>query len=212
MKMFKLIFFITVIFGCSYGVPALLSSSHIEQKEASLQLYAYRESVEDNFNEKCILCTESKDYKATIFFTKHWKVTLWRNQAYLGRTLITSQRHFSTYEEMTDEEAKEYKEILRLFLPALKKTFGTTHFNVAYLMNQAYKPENKEEPHFHWHIIPRYEGKRTFADEVFQDPDFGNSFDFQRKQYMDEEFQEKAIQAIRENLDITFLEKKNDLP
>lgn len=72
-----------------------------------LKFYAYAESVSDHFDRECILCTPSRDYGATIAFTKHWKITYWMNQAYLGRSLIISKRHFGTYEEMTDKEASE---------------------------------------------------------------------------------------------------------
>ena len=180
------------------------------QLYANVCFYAYTEDTEDNFNQECILCTESHDYQATIAFTKYWKITLWRNQAYLGRSLITSRRHFGTYEEMNDEEACEYREILKAFLPALKDSFNATHFNVAYLMNQAYRPTSTESPHFHWHVIPRYDGTRHFGGETFTDPDFGNSFDFSRKQYMNWEFQKKAISEIRNHLCVTYLKPKRN--
>jgi len=170
----------------------------------AVEFYAYEEDVPNRFNEACILCTPSHQYEATIAFTKHWKLTYWRNQAYLGRALITSQRHFGTYEEMTDEEAQEYREILRVFLPAIQQASGAAHFNVAYLMNQAYREETPD-PHFHWHVIPRYAEPCTFADEQFEDPDFGNSFDFCRKQYLEGEFQKKAIKVIRSFMNIHYL-------
>jgi len=192
--------------SCSIGV--------LQGKEAEkVQFYAYALDAQDNFDKDCILCTESDAYEATIAFTKHWKITYWRNQAYLGRSLIIAKRHFSTYEEMTDEEALEYRQILRTYLPAIQKAFDSTHFNVAYLMNQAYRGEKADPPekngkanaHFHWHVIPRYSEQRVFAGETFDDPDFGNSFDFGRKQYLIGEFQKKATSAIRANLDIIYL-------
>ena len=184
-------------------VVLLLSLFLCSKAIAKVEFYAYVR--EDHFNPECILCTPSAEYAATIAFTKHWKITYWKNQAYLGRSLIISNRHFGSYEEMTDVEAEEYREILRVYLPALKKTFGATHFNVAYLMNQAYR-EKPADPHFHWHIIPRYDGTRSFNGEVFEDPDFGDSFNFNRKQYITEDFQKKAIQVIRANLDVIYLQ------
>jgi diadenosine tetraphosphate (Ap4A) HIT family hydrolase len=182
----------------------------------SVEFFAYEEGSTDSFDPQCILCTPPEDYFATIAFTEHWKVTLWMNQAYLGRSLIIAKRHFGSYEEMTDAEAKEYREILQQYLPALEKTFGAAHFNVAYLMNQAFRPENPDpprkegrpNPHFHWHVIPRYDGERTFEGQSFKDPDFGNVFDFRRRQMVSEEFQKRAIKAIRENLEVTYLTKE----
>jgi len=184
--------------------------------EDQVKFYAYEEEASDSFNRECILCTPAEDYFATIAFTKHWKITLWMNQAYLGRSLVIAKRHFGSYEEMTNEEAEEYREILRRYLPALKETFGSTHFNVAYLMNQAFRLENPDprrkegcpNPHFHWHVIPRYDGTRSFDGQSFVDPDFGNSFDFNRKQFVSLEFQKHAIEAIRRNLEVTYLPEK----
>lgn len=181
-----------------------------------IEFFAYRNGVEDRFDPTCILCTPTENYAATIAFTKYWKITYWMNQAYLGRSLIISQRHFGSYEEMTQEEAEEYQEILRQYLPVLRKTFGVAHFNVAYLMNQAYREEKADppqkngepNPHFHWHVIPRYNGPRIFEGRGFEDPDFGNAFDFSRKQYLIGEFQSRAIEAIRANMEITYLHKQ----
>lgn len=166
-----------------------------------------------SYDPQCMCCTLSKDDAGTVAFTKHWKIVLTENQSYLGRVVIVSQRHFGSYEEMTDDEAQEYREIFQKFLPALQKTFNATHFNVCYLMNGAYnekKPEpafkdGKPNPHFHWHILPRYDGKREFAQTTFEDPDFGNIFNLHRKQYVDEKFKKELIEAIQENLEITYV-------
>lgn len=215
----KILFFL-----CLLLIPVLVSGKNREEQficnDAGLGtsakeviFYAYQNEAVDQFNAECILCTPSDSYAATIAFTKHWKITYWMNQAYLGRSLIIAKRHFGSYEEMTDEEAEEYREILRSYLPALKKAFGATHFNVAYLMNQAYRldkadpppKDGKPNPHFHWHIIPRYDGTRFFFGQVFEDPDFGNPFDFNRKQYLVGDFQKQAIEAIRAHLDVIYL-------
>lgn len=79
--------------------------------------------------------------------------------------------------------------------------------NMAYREEKADTPrkEGKPNPHFHWHVIPRYDGPRTFACETFVDPDFGTPFDIIRKQRLEGEFQMKAIEAIRKHLDVIYL-------
>ena len=170
---------------------------------SATQFFAVDGDVKDDF-ETCILCTPSERYEATIAYTKHWKITYWSNQAYLGRSLITSQRHFGTFEEMTEEELIEFQAIMKIYLPTLKKVLGSTHFNVSYLMNQAYR-NDPYDPHFHWHIIPRYDGDRTFGGETFIDPDFGNAYDFSRKQYLEGEFQKELIAALQKELNVCFV-------
>lgn len=188
---------------------AVFSKNQAEQ----LELFAYNVNVKDQIISECPLCTLPRDYAATIAFTRNWKIFLWKDQAYLGRTLIVPFRHFGPYEEMNDEEALEYRQILKVLLPALEKTFSVTHFNVAYLMNMAYRMENpspqrkddQPNPHFHWHVIPRFNSPRMFEGETFIDPEFGNPPNLNRKQKMNEEFLLMAIEKIRENLKITYL-------
>lgn len=158
-------------------------------------------------------CTPSEKDAGTIAFTKHWKMVYVPNQSYLGRVVVTSQRHFGIYEEMKEKEAQEYREIFRKLLLAIQKAFQATHFNVAYLMNRAFDKNQPDpafqggKPHFHWHVIPRYDGAREFEGELFGDPDFGNSFNFQRKKFLVGEFRKQVIEAIRKHLDITYLEE-----
>lgn len=216
--MIKFLFTISALF-LQFQQPHSSEVTRVENHpENTLQFYAYKEQQsEDKYHANCMPCTPSQDDPGTIAFTHHWKIVYVPNQAYLGRIVMISQRHFGTYEEMTDEEAAEYREIFKTLLPALQKTFKVTHFNVAYLMNMAYnasKPEpafkdGQPDPHFHWHVIPRYDGTRQFGEEVFEDPDFGNSFNFQRKKVLVGDFRKRSIEAIRRHLNIIYLSKNN---
>ena len=199
--------------------PIFCTSPSKTVQENKIQLYAYDQlPSESHYDSLCMPCTPSADDPGTIAFTKYWKIVLVPNQSYLGRSVVISQRHFGTYEEMTDEEAKEYRDIFRQLLPALQKTFTVTHFNVSYLMNMAFniqKPdpafkESRPNPHFHWHIIPRYDGKREFGGELFEDPDFGDSFNLKRKKVLGETFRKKAVEAIRQHLEIIYLPVKDE--
>jgi len=191
-------------------LPLLLFLFSFQAKIWPVQFYACKNERENDFNKECILCTTPEKDTATIVYTKNWRLTLWVNQAYLGRMLLIANRHFGTFEEMNEEELQEFQEIMRTLLPVVKETFQVTHFNVCYLMNQAYRPINPDppqkeghpNPHFHWHIIPRYDGPRTFCKEVFTDPDFGNAFNFSRKQIPSQEVLKQAIDSIRKKLNV----------
>ena len=83
-------------------------------------------------------------------------------------------------------------------------------------MNMAFNSINPEpafkdwlpNPHFHWHVIPRYDGKREFSGEVFEDPDFGDSYDLKRKKYLVGDFRKNAIEGVRAHLDVVYLSKE----
>lgn len=183
-------------------------------EEPKICFYAYKNDMENShYNKECMPCTLSQDDAGTIAFTKHWKIVYVPNQSYLGRLVICSQRHFGSYEEMSEEETIEYSHILRKLLPALKKVYNVTHFNVAYLMNMAFNSEKAEpafkdgkpNPHFHWHVIPRYDGPREFLNEKFEDPDFGDSFNLKRKKVLIGEFRKQAINKIRDELGVCYI-------
>lgn len=197
-------FFVSVYAALSFWAVAT-------GEEFTVELYAYQESPKESvYDVECMPCTPCKNDAGTIAFTRLWKIIYVPNQSYLGRTVLIPQRHFGSYEEMSDDEAREYRFILLKLLPALTKTFGVTHFNVAYLMNMAYNVQKPDpmykngapHPHFHWHIIPRYDGVRRFAGHEFSDPDFGNAFNLRRKQVLEGQFRLQAIHAIQENLGI----------
>jgi len=194
-----------------------LMSCSISEKKV-LTLYAYDANInQSQYNQVCLPCTHTINDAGVIAFSQYWKIIYNPNQAYLGRVVLVSKRHFSDYESMTNHEIREYQEIFKILLPALQKAFDVTHFNVAYLMNMAYNnkhPEpkysnGKPSPHFHWHIIPRYNSKREFTGELFTDPDFGDTFNFKRKQYLLGGFRQKAIKSIQNLLPIRYLMKKN---
>jgi len=106
----------------------LVSSFGLFAQE-TVQLYAHKMHPDEVVcNEKCMPCTPSEKDAGMIAFTKKWKIVYVPNQSYLGRAVISSRRHFGTYEEMTDEEAGEFREILNQILPALQETFKVTHF------------------------------------------------------------------------------------
>lgn len=169
------------------------------------QLFAFKDPVEKTaFHPTCIHCTPAETDANILFFTPYWKVILLPNQSFLGRALITSHRHFESYEEMSEDEAKDYHEILKVLLPLLTKSFNVTHFNIDYLMNNSYGKKHPHPPHFHWHIIPRYDGLRDFLGETFDDPDFGEMADLFRMQNMSREFLLQERHYLQDQLPISF--------
>lgn len=179
-----------------------------------LKFFSYKDvAVQQKGNELCAYCTPNDKNSATIAFTKHWKIILAFNQAHLGRTLVIPTRHFGTYEEMAEEESWEYSQIFKDLLPALQKAFQVSNFNISYMMNWAYNPEKqnppfvdgKPSPHFHWHIVPRYDSFREFNKERFEDPDFGNPYDHYRSKSLSPDIFKCIIQAIQAQMNIDFL-------
>ena len=122
--------------------------------------------------------------------TKHWYITLWENQYYLGRASIEyknlSKRHLS---ELNENDILELFSLIKAYEKALKKSFNTTNFNWTCLMNNQYKEKNMNNPEpLHLHVWPRYKDTVEFNKEIFIDEVFGHHYDKGKEKLVDRDF------------------------
>ena len=99
-----------------------------------------------------------KDYK-------HWTLVLAKSQSILSWTIAFLKRHIQSFEELTDEELLEIKQVIKELKSALNKTFKPDWFNVMQLGNLV--------PHLHIHLVPRYKEVRKYDGRIFVDKDYG---------------------------------------
>lgn len=72
-----------------------------------------------------------------------------------GHTLVVPKRHVGTIAELTDEERSAVFDLVEVIKGALRKSFRAQGFNHAW--NEA-AVAGQSVPHFHVHIVPRFEG------------------------------------------------------
>ena len=96
---------------------------------------------------------------------QYWRLSLSRQQGYLGWCLIILQRHETDAANLTDEEIKELWSIVRSLRRALERLFHPDHFNYAFLGNVV--------RHVHMHVMPRYQAPREFGGREFVDRHWG---------------------------------------
>lgn len=147
---------------------------------------------------KCDGCQKAGENEL-VYQTKFWKVIIATDQAYLGRCFVTLKRHCGDLAELENHEWSDFIEIVKRLEFALKKSFGATLFNWACLMNYAYQ-NDPPNPHVHWHLRPRYNHEVDFADETFEDPEFGFHYDNGRTRKVSEQVKRKLLDKIKENL------------
>lgn len=90
-------------------------------------------------------------------------------QEFVGYCILSSDK-----ESLSDLEPEAWEELGKLekeLERICKKIFGTTMFNFACLMNNAYR--DNEKPHVHFHFIPRYNGERVILNKNYKDKHFG---------------------------------------
>ena len=137
----------------------------------------------------CIACTPPERDELLIAYTEHWKLIAHPWQAHIGSCLLATRQHVGRISELNDEEKKEFFSFSEMLEGGLRKTFAIDLLNYACLMNWAYREANPEpnyrdgkpSPHVHWHIITRYKNPIEFGGMVFEDPEFGEPYDGDRK-------------------------------
>ena len=106
--------------------------------------------------------------------TKHWKVVMVDDQMYLGRLVIKTIEPRLTLPDITEEEQKDFLNLIRKLENFYKEKIGATMFNYSCLMNNAYR--DGEIPHVHYHFRPRYKNPVTVLGHTFTDPNFGEHY------------------------------------
>jgi diadenosine tetraphosphate (Ap4A) HIT family hydrolase len=107
-----------------------------------------------------------------LFEGEHWSVLLYRNQSYLGRSVVyLKARKLEDPLDLTEAESEElWNEVLPRLVKALNEAFQPDRINYAHLTNRVGQ--------VHWHVVPRYETNptRQFAGHTFVDRRVGKIF------------------------------------
>lgn len=136
-----------------------------------------------------------------VFETKYWEVYLNPDQYYLGRCVVSAKRDVGAMSDLTNEEWLDFAELSRKIEKGFKEKFGATMFNWTCLMNNAYQEENPH-PCVHWHLRPRYAQPVEFAEQTFEDKEFGHHYARETEQEVSPEVFNQIVKEIK-----NFLEK-----
>lgn len=105
---------------------------------------------------------EKFGYPATLIREyEHWVVLLRPAQPTLGSLVLATRSDATEFHALPDAAFAELKQVVTAIEAALKALVGYERINYLMLM--------MVDPHVHYHVIPRYEGVRTFADLDFRD-------------------------------------------
>ena len=131
-----------------------------------------------------------------LFATSRWGVLLYRNQTYLGRSLVYLRtRALSDVLELTRDERDElWDEVLPALASGIGAAFGPDRLNYAHLANRKH--------HVHWHVVPRYETEpeRRFAGHTFLDDRRGQIFRTRRRGLVSDEVLDTIAAHLRGHL------------
>lgn len=108
-----------------------------------------------------------------LYKGKNWDVIFgdWC-QEFIGYCIIGNDKE--SLSELTPEAWEELGKLEKELERVCKKVFGATMFNFACLMNNAYR--DNEQPHVHYHFVPRYKDELNLFGKVYKDKHFGYNF------------------------------------
>lgn len=115
--------------------------------------------------DKCMFC-DFRDECQILKDYDYWTLIIAEGQLPLGWCIAFLKRHIESFEELTDKELLELKQVVAELKSALDKTFKPDWFNVMQLGNM--------EHHLHLHLVPRYKKPREFGGRTFVDQDYGH--------------------------------------
>ena len=102
-------------------------------------------------------------------YWKHWIVSLSPRQHQLASYVISAKREIEHIYELELEEIVEFVSIVKEMEETLRAipVFAPDRFNYLQLGNK--------QPHFHYHVIPRYRTPRNFCQIKWVDDNFGHA-------------------------------------
>lgn len=91
----------------------------------------------------------------------HWALLVRPQQVTLGSLVLCALSEARSYADLPPEAFAEQREMVALAEKLLAEFVRFERINYLLLM--------MVDPHVHFHVIPRYEGKRVFAGQEFRD-------------------------------------------
>ncbi|RVQ69024.1 HIT family protein [Croceicoccus ponticola] len=101
-------------------------------------------------------------YPATLLREyEHWVILLRPAQPTLGSMVLAAKSDATEFHALPDAAFAELKQVVTAIETAMTSFVGYAKINYLMLM--------MVDPHVHYHVIPRYEGSRTFDGVEFED-------------------------------------------
>lgn len=141
-----------------------------EQKTKMEQLWApWRiEYILQAEKDGCFLCEkpkESKDESNLILYRGKGNFIILNSFPYnTGHLMVAPYRHIGNLDGLTDEEAKEHFNLVKLGLKLLIEVVKPAGFNIG--MNLGKAAGAGVDDHIHTHIVPRWQGDTNFMPVI----------------------------------------------
>ncbi len=108
-------------------------------------------------SDNCIFCKIAKGEipSKTIYEDDNFRVILDLGPATRGHALVMPKNHYADLYELPENEAMEAMKIAKKMMQKMTNALGCQGFN---LVQNNKEVAGQTVPHFHLHLIPRYDG------------------------------------------------------
>jgi len=121
---------------------------------------------------------------------EHWSVMLRRHQVTLGALVLIAKSHATAFSDLSEEAFTEMKTVTSAIERSLRTLFSYDKINYLMLM--------MNDPNAHFHVLPRYEGERSFADTTFVDAGWPKTPDLAAGPTLDDAMAKRLIAHLQE--------------
>lgn len=122
----------------------------------------------DKKEKGCVFCNRQKkkdSLKNLIIYRGEYNFIILNKYPYnTGHTLVVPYRHVGLLEKLTEEESREFFELVRKTVVAIKKALKPNAMNLG--MNLGRSAGAGVPGHIHMHIVPRWQGDTNFMPVV----------------------------------------------
>ncbi len=105
--------------------------------------------------------TRFGDPATRVAQTDHWTVLLRPKQPTLGSLVLVCREPVRAFSGLSADAFADLRDVVRRLEPALRELCGYERINYLMLM--------MVDPDVHFHVIPRYEGSRSFQGADYRD-------------------------------------------
>lgn len=92
---------------------------------------------------------------------EYWKILVSNRTRTLGNSVVILKRHIERFSGIAKEEMQEFTQVVKDIENSLKNSFNYDKINWLMLM--------MKDKHVHFHVIPRYKNKISFAEIEWED-------------------------------------------
>ncbi len=115
----------------------------------------------------------------------HWSVTLRRHQVTLGSLVLIAKSDATSWSDLSQEAFTELKTVTSSIEGTLKSLFAYDKINYLMLM--------MVDPQAHFHVLPRYEQKRSFEGLEIEDAGWPKTPDLGSGTHLDDDMARRLI-------------------